>query len=1200
MKIPWIAAALLLTASAVRGEEFTDDIWFCADFDRSMRMDGRIVSHSVPDDAIVDGKFGKACFFRRRAVNSLPPMRDFVSSTNNFDALGGSSPVGNADAGTLSYQGGEFLVKPRWSGVPNHWVECAGHSVFAFEVKGGKGTELTLTPECPPLSEKQVEEIRKHDKSFDPEKACKDEGSPRTFILNGDWQRVDNNLRLCFKLRSRKVGWRIRTTGPVVMRRFLQQGAGVYPYQRISQPTEWLDGGETREEYPVIVTDSERIAGFPVSNGTFSCWLKTPENWVPPTRGISLFTCGYRWDRTWNFTGGSAAPLFPIGLSKKWQMRTNTWQHVAVTWSPEEASFYVNGECVESRKAPRFLRLDEPGAKFKLGGDNDSADIMVDDLVILRRALSAEEISGIYKSDSGILEGKGGIIAADPDFVSFLREDDASHLSFEIDSPYAGKLEFSLNVGGLDFPAKLLSVPTGRSTVSLPFRPSDLRAGEHEWSVAVKNSEGKRLLTHSGRLNILSGFSRNDFRLQTWGFDSWAIPFYRKAGINSVIVWDTDIENARKAVDGGFHLVLRVEDWKLWPSMDEKRIRDTVSKRLAPYRGIAQWDSTLLNSETYSVGHAKHAAANSRWLEWATTELGFSPKVGFTEAPCGVNWSAFGMKGPSGIMERNEPYETLDWYMRRGMQHYFVNRINMSVVHEYSPGNTVWSEPSPSPEDLDMTADWIYNYDTSDCLYLLRRQASVPRAAGKRYMPTLAMGYWSPDFPLITCEHPAQKEPATGKGVKCTMSQTADELAIKSWMCLGGAAADSISYFSTEWCWLQAKTNGILLEAGLPLQKCPGWQKIYLAEKDCDERFGTFVRDSFRPAAMLLKNMPNDRAPVALLLAKEIDYSGEFWWPRVNYSKVLGAALARLPVPYDVITADEEYTSDILGKYSYVVYPMLNCITPAHDKVIRSLPESTTLLTDNTYKPKTQEFTYPSIKKINGLSNIYPWTNEKVGRPVADYFAPVADEMRSRVAAWSEEDGTNSWTFAKTYAGVHYITVVNNARRSGGCPQTSVYTNETYRPMGAAQRITTHFNVPGIVYTFNSAEKPATASEIVRDFAAAEGRVYCVYPKPLTAPRLELKGRPMPGGEAELRIRICDNEGSPAPGRLVVRLELRDPDGRLADESGLYTVEGGEAMIKLRFSRLDKPGAFFSKKWTARITDLTSGLESSVSFRLRQ
>ena len=80
-------------------------------------------------------------------------------------------------------------------------------------------------------------------------------------------------------------------------------------------------------------------------------------------------------------------------------------------------------------------------------------------------------------------------------------------------------------------------------------------------------------------------------------------------------------------------------------------------------------------------------------------------------------------------------------------------------------------------------------------------------------------------------------------------------------------------------------------------------------------------------------------------------------------------------------------------------------------------------------------------------------------------------------------------------------------------------------------------------------------------------------------------------------MRIEDSSGGPAPGRQVLEVTVTDPDGRMADETGLYRAERGVAEIPLRFARDDPEGSLF-RRWRIHVRERTSGLEGSDTWRL--
>ncbi len=275
---------------------------------------------------------------------------------------------------------------------------------------------------------------------------------------------------------------------------------------------------------------------------------------------------------------------------------------------------------------------------------------------------------------------------------------------------------------------------------------------------------------------------------------------------------------------------------------------------------------------------------------------------------------------------------------------------------------------------------------------------------------------------------------------------------------------------------------------------------------------------------------------------------------------------------------------------------MLADITPEHDRAVRAAAAKGTVFVFDSFKAKSLE--YPNSVQIPMKTD--PRMDPKTMRvPLRDWYTNRLDEVVARQTAWSDHDfesaGTTSYTFSKHYRGAKYVTVVNNLRRSGGSVLTEFKTNAWYRPCGAPQRITTHFNLPKgwVVYGFNGGDVRAhdAAKPLTLDYGAAQGRLFVALPTPLDDIDVEVKddGAPPP-------VAVRDEDGRPAPGRLLVAVTVTDPSGRTHDETGRYPVENGRATVPIRFARDDEKGTLF-KPWRIRVKDLTSGLEATETFR---
>ena len=411
-------------------------------------------------------------------------------------------------------------------------------------------------------------------------------------------------------------------------------------------------------------------------------------------------------------------------------------------------------------------------------------------------------------------------------------------------------------------------------------------------------------------------------------------------------------------------------------------------------------------------------------------------------------------------------------------------------------------------------------------------------------------------------------------------------------MSIGAVRADNLSMFSAD-SWEYGVSNALRYAAA----RTNAVNSI--ADPHAPPAYGAFMRERLFPAAELLRGIDTVRADLAILFPSEISYAGGFWWGHWHYGQSFFRSLTRQPFAYDVI-GDHEFTPEILGRYTYLVCPMARVITADHDRTLARVAGKGTVIVLDSYAVNR----YPNSVALTNLAYSAPG---KGMEPFNDWIAEKADALAARAPAASTCDGTNGFTFVKEHDGVRYVMVLNDNRMSGGNTiLTTFFTNAWYRPLGAPQTISTE--IRGVadgaaVYEFHPSGARAAAAigggkaVVTAPYAAAEARVFCVYPRPLRKMTLALEGEAKAGSAATLRVRILDQSGARAPGRQIVRLTLTLPDGTTADESGRYTAERGEVRIPLRFARGDSSGTWL-KPWKADAEELTSGLKKTLRFRL--
>ena len=794
------------------------------------------------------------------------------------------------------------------------------------------------------------------------------------------------------------------------------------------------------------------------------------------------------------------------------------------------------------------------------------------------------------------------VTAGDPAYTVFFRnqEDAAIHIPFVADAAVKGILSGS--VGGVPCKPREMALD-GAGFADLRFDAAQFAPGEYEWKAELRSEGGEPLFSKAASLKVLPRLERDAFYTMSWG--GWASmpPEYLKEhDIDGLIVAPPANEKKKAGVDlyvnAGMLVNMRIENARTPEArnnFDPAAAAAAAREKVAPYAGLHSWVTTLVNSEVYDGGWYRTATNSPAWCEMARRELGFMPEFRMRNPPFELNYAELGLKPFSGVMPPCRTFDSAYWFIESGLPVYRVNAALRDMVHGLSPGNVVWTEPPFGAcgifSFVDMGASWIYDYPTGVCVGNFRRLGANVRPFGKRALPTLANAYWHRRRP--GGRHPYAKEKKTGVPIKVRVGQSADELMWKSWLAMAAAPMDGLSFFSAD-SWYLGESNAVKYAADR------SFPAKVIAEPGSTARYGAFMRKTFRPAAELLRNMTNAQAAVAVAQPLERLLAGGMRWMPHNYIQYFNEVLSDAPVPSDYLV-DSELTVDALCRFRYVILPMLKVVTKEHDAVFREAAKRGVTLVLDKYCP----LDYPGSERLPMEFKPSPdQTPPKiVVEALGGWIASKNGELRALMGAKSDEDGPDVHTFEKRHNGASYVVVVNSTRGDAKSIMNEFCTADWYRPNGAPRRITTRIGVPpgGAVYDFTaggrrlSPKMEGGEAVVSMDYAAAEGRLFSVYPRPLARMAAKARGDFRAGGKAVLASGIFDEGGKFAPGRQLVELELRGADGQVRDESGRYVAECGRVKIPLRFAACEKPG-----RWTARLRELTSGLVSETYFDIVQ
>ena len=1201
-----LLASALTQLALVSGAEIAEsDLWFFTDFDGSTQLNGKAVTLQTSPDGVADGRYGKGCYFHRPIKNTLPPMAEFLAAKTNFTVTGGSFAVDMAKE-RIALTGGTLAIAAQPDPLGYSWVRPEGGATCSFYVRGAKGTTVTLTPSISPTTSEAVKAATKkyRERGFNPTNQVPDKVIATTNRMDGTWQRVWAAVRHdCRTTDGRKVSLAVTATGPIEMERFQYEQSAVFPYLGNFIPARWTDGGTERKSAAAKIRDPELLTDFPAERGSASFWVRSVSNdWAYTSCRAFAFTdqpkLEYSFDGEFR-PGAWANRIITSGPSRI--RRSEKWQHVVVTWAPSNQCVYIDGELkLNTHYGFKPGQADGKRRTLLIGtatNGEQPCDAILDEVAIFRRELAADEVAALAKRADGLMANSRTLLATEVDFPFAWRNEPNAAIRCAVRARAAGEWTLESSVGGKALPPRTVKLVPGENALSVGFDPSRFRPGRYAWRFALRAKDGLVGLERGGELEIFARFDREAPTYMSWG-GNHPVPndFMKLAGLNAKNVGSSDLPAVRELVRLGIVPNIRYENSGSWKKhdFDYSAIERETAAALSPYAGLFLWNQTLVNSEVYGTWVADKVRECPRFLAEAEKAIGMKPDFTFGHAPSQVWWKTLGMATPRGtIAMTNATLRTLTWLVDRGQPVYRINAANRRAIHRLSPGNVVWTEPvygmGGIAEDVDMMADWYYSYDVDDNLMGQRCNASALRGQDKPFMPTLSMYTGAPG------RHPTRVG-KDGKPEKVTMGQGLDELIVKTLVAIGATRADRLSMFSAD-SWSEG-LKGYEAYAASPTNKVS-----IICDPDAPGRYGEFVRKTAMPEIRLLRGLKNVRAPVAILEPSEPDLAGGHGWIHWHFVRAMRKAVAQQAVPYDVVGDREMNDADALAKYPCLIFPMASIVTEEHDRALMEAAKRGTTVVLDDYATNS----YPNCVKVASRYKNHPGLLPKTaGGPLLDWYTNRIDELRAKLSSFSSCDyGENGYTFEKRYNGVRYVMVVNNKRKErseGGGVLLTFCTNSWYRPYCAPQRITTTLRgVPegAAIYEFNAEgkdrkdERDGKDVRITRDFEAAEGVVYCIYPEPLEAPELKLST--LNAQLSTLNIRITTSSGKLAPGRTVLRVKVTDPEGRVTDESGDYEAVGGQCEIPIRFADGDPAGGLFSK-WKAVVTDLTTGEESTIGF----
>ncbi len=1165
-----IASLLLGVLLSVADKPLSDDLYFIYDFDTLMRVNGTAYPIQLDDRWFTDGKFGKGYYYRKSGKNLYPA--EIASATRSAN-------------GRLSIK-----EQPFKNSNSQYWKGTYFDDVIiSAYVKGKAGDELTVEVAVTAFTgdEKKVQEKwlkilqkRKPTATLDDVVFVKDESFPQKVKLTGDWQRVAAYVRMDSRLGGRKAAFHLVSKNKLSFdaKKFqLEIGR-----EKTASPTAFLPGGVSYSSREIPIQGAALMKAFSANEGSFSFWVKYPEVSNLPHFTGPFFHIAPQCDlRREFFRIGNRSIDNPIDPTDA------AWQHITFTWDAETIASYRNGKLIKQHKSlPKPIEGIEK-SKMLLGyKGGEAANLILDEVAIFSRALTAAEIASLSRRTEPLLQNAAEYLATPFSSLMFFRTENPARLVFSVSAPKEEILTAKLTIGGITFPETKLDVRKEMTRVIVPFSAYLLNVGKHPMAFSLVTADGKVCFTSSKTVEILPRFDKDAFKVLSWGGSKVIAPEYLKVmGINAIHIpattMDAQVDDLSRH---GFHLSPNLKNYGQFKATgyDKQKIAAGVETVMDVFSGRGNWTMTLCNSEVYTTRYVDSSKDIVRWRELARKELGHEPVFDITAEALDIKRPK-GWTGPKdGVLDMDNETRTWLWLTTRGQGPHLVNEINHEVIHRLSPGNITWSEPN-IPYSVDMSADWHYEYRLGKILFDLKRCTAYARQYGKPYMPTLSMYYWPQHWGKGEAVDPENKEKK--KEVTVDLTQTLDQIKLKTLLSLGGTEAEALSLFAID-AWVEGEQCEKFLATAR--------NHYYVGDPDMAKPYGEAMRATYYPLATLLHRVPvSKNAKVAVFLPLTGMANAHWWWYYQNFIDRFKPMLADVWQDFDVI--GDEITAEKLKQYKYIFCPASRYIMRKNYDLLTESAKNGAVI----YVDKECKQTYPGMKRYDD-----PFAPKEIWNALKKTAEKIRAELKDEADIYAEGEKGIVYTFRRGEEGsTPYFVVINGAEKTGPMNRFNSYpkwSKPYYKPYGDEQNVTISLKVPNksVIYDFVTSRQVPYKYEkgraVIRTkMGAAEGMLLCVYPRALKS--LKMKAVNMkPGAIGTLGVALRDEDGKWPRGYQLIKLEATDANGKKRDESGWYRLTDGKAKIPFYFSQNEQPQTLQIK-----VTEKTSGLTQTATIKVK-
>jgi hypothetical protein len=290
------------------------------------------------------------------------------------------------------------------------------------------------------------------------------------------------------------------------------------------------------------------------------------------------------------------------------------------------------------------------------------------------------------------------------------------------------------------------------------------------------------------------------------------------------------------------------------------------------------------------------------------------------------------------------------------------------------------------------------------------------------------------------------------------------------------------------------------------------------------------------------------------------------------------------------ILFDETVLRDGLDAYDVLVMPSCDVLTEAvAAEIDRFQARGGIIVADENVAPRISPDILLESRRRSGRADEDRAALQALARDLRRELDPYVER-------YGESDNPDVVVRFRQHGEADYLFAINDRRTYGS------YVGHHGRVMEQGLPATARLTVRrggGAVYDLVSHERVELKPTEVDDQIAFDagygpggGGIYLIIDEPLVDVELSVPETVTLGGRVDLSVTVLDESG-PVAAVVPVRLDITDPEGRLAEPTGAYAAVDGRLSVQLDLAANDVPGL-----WRVRAVEGASGRVAERTFRV--